>query len=115
MSVSDEKMELQSKEFDAMDKLAKEWKRLQMTPVVDDDYGMVRHDYEGALRHFIEALGANNRLPQLETKAEIQEQTLNAFKEELLKSLSVLFRPHVEGVCAVVSGKLAAGVKDGGK
>jgi hypothetical protein len=51
----------QNVEFDAMDRLAKEWRRLQLTAVVDDDYPEVRHDYEGACRDFLAACKANGR------------------------------------------------------
>ncbi|PHR86015.1 MAG: hypothetical protein COA78_38475, partial [Blastopirellula sp.] len=38
----------------------------------------------------------------------IQAETVNKFKDELKKSLSALYWPHVEGVCAVVEEKLKA-------
>lgn len=50
---------LQNAEFEALTQLAKEWRRLQMTPVVDDDYPEVRHGYESVLRTFVDALAAN--------------------------------------------------------
>jgi NTP pyrophosphatase (non-canonical NTP hydrolase) len=50
---------LQNAEFDALTQLAKEWRRLQMTPVVDDDYPEVRHGYESVLQSFVDALTAN--------------------------------------------------------
>ena len=53
------RFELQNTEFDTLTELSKQWDRLKMTPVVDDDYPEVRHDYEGALRSFIKALKAN--------------------------------------------------------
>ena len=56
-----DRIALQNKEFDALDKLAKQWRRLQMTPVVDDDYPEVRHDYEGALSTFLTACKKNGR------------------------------------------------------
>lgn len=58
----DERMKTQSDEFDAVDELAKQWRRIQMTPIVDDDYPEVRHDYESATRTLIEAYRNNGRL-----------------------------------------------------
>lgn len=57
-----DRIALQNDEFDALTKLGKQWERLQLTPVVDDDYPAVRHDYEGALRAFCQAV-TNNRGP----------------------------------------------------
>lgn len=54
-------IETMSKEFDAADKLSNQLRRLNMTAVVDDDYPSVRHDYESALRDFIEAMKNNGR------------------------------------------------------
>lgn len=54
-------METQRAEFDAMERLAKSWKALQLTPIVDDDYPEYRHYYESALRGFLEACKANGR------------------------------------------------------
>jgi hypothetical protein len=56
-------IESQNVEFNAVNELAKQWRRIQLTPVVDDDYPEVRHDYESAMRSFIEAIRANGRLP----------------------------------------------------
>lgn len=56
-----DRIDLQNREFDAVEELSKQWKRLQMTPPVDDDYPAVRHDYEGALRGFLAAAKANGR------------------------------------------------------
>jgi NTP pyrophosphatase (non-canonical NTP hydrolase) len=61
-------MKPQSDEFDAMDALAKEWRRVQMTPIVDDDYPEVRHAYEGAVRTFLTACKANGRQVAAESK-----------------------------------------------
>jgi hypothetical protein len=58
-----ERFERQKAEFNAADRLATELRRLQMTPIVDDDYPEVRHDYESAVRSFLEACKANGRLP----------------------------------------------------
>ena len=46
-------------EFSAAYEFAKQVRRIEMTAVVDDDYPEVRHDYEGALRVLIGAVGAN--------------------------------------------------------
>jgi NTP pyrophosphatase (non-canonical NTP hydrolase) len=54
-------IERQNAEFDALTKLTKQWSRLQMTPVVDDDYPAVRAEYEAALRTFMEAIQKNGR------------------------------------------------------
>lgn len=54
-----DKVALQNAEFDAVDKLAKQWRRLQLTPVVDDDYPEIRFEYEQAMRSLIDALKAN--------------------------------------------------------
>lgn len=57
-------MQAQSSEFDAVVELTRQWKRLQMTAVVDDDYFEVRHGYESALYAFIEALCDNGRFKE---------------------------------------------------
>lgn len=57
----EQRMKTQNDEFDAVDRLAKKWKLLQSTPVVDDDYPEVRHYYEGAVRDFLAACKANGR------------------------------------------------------
>lgn len=54
---------LQNAEFEAVDELAKQWRRLQMTPVVDDDYPAVRSSYEGAVNRMLKACMANGRRP----------------------------------------------------
>ena len=54
-------MQLQTAEFDAVARLAEQYRRLTLTPVVDDDYPSVRHDYEGAVRAVIAAFAANGR------------------------------------------------------
>ncbi len=54
-----EKIAAQRAEFDAMAELARQYRRLEMTPVVDDDYSAVRADYESALAAFM--LAANGR------------------------------------------------------
>ena len=55
-------IETQNKEFDAVDALSKQWRRIQLTPVVDDDYPEVRFDYEQAMHSLIDAIRANGRL-----------------------------------------------------
>lgn len=57
-------MDLQRLEFEAADTLATQIERLNNTPIVDDDYPMVRHHYEGALQAFIKAIRANGRLTE---------------------------------------------------
>lgn len=64
-SVSGNAMALQTAEFDAMAELAKQWRRIQMTPIVDDDYPAVRHDYERAARAYVEAWQRNTHLAGL--------------------------------------------------
>jgi hypothetical protein len=51
----------QNAEFDALDALTEQWRRLKMTTVVDDDYPAVRRDYEVALRCFLDACVVNGR------------------------------------------------------
>lgn len=53
----------QRAEFDAVAELAKQYRRITMTPVVDDDYPAVRFDYERAVRSCIDAFKQNGRLP----------------------------------------------------
>jgi hypothetical protein len=55
------RIELQSKEFDALTVLAEKWSTLRNVAVVDDDYPEYRHYYESALRAFMEALAENGR------------------------------------------------------
>jgi hypothetical protein len=56
------KIELQNKEFDAVHELSKAYSDgIQTTAVVDDDYPMVRHRYETALRTLLAACKANGR------------------------------------------------------
>lgn len=54
-------LELQNKEFDAVATLAKAYRAITLTPVVDDDYPEVRHVYDQALRALFDACKANNR------------------------------------------------------
>lgn len=57
----DKRVRLQGIEFDACSRLAKEYRRIQMTPPVDDDYPEVRHDYERAVIAFLRACRDNGR------------------------------------------------------
>lgn len=50
---------LQNLEFDAVEELGVQWRRLAMTAVVDDDYPEVRHYYEVALRALLVAVKIN--------------------------------------------------------
>lgn len=59
--MADDRIELQNKEFATLEVLTKQWRRVQMTPVVDDDYPEVRHGYEAALRDFLTACKKNGR------------------------------------------------------
>lgn len=52
---------LQNAEFDAVKELAEQWRRITLTPVVDDDYPEVRHCYEGAIVRVLRAAKANGR------------------------------------------------------
>lgn len=58
---STDRIGLQNLEFDAVQEMAVQWRRLSMTAVVDDDYPEVRHDYEGAMSGLMRALKANGR------------------------------------------------------
>lgn len=55
-TVTDDKIKLQSRIFLAVDDLARQNVRLSMTPIVDDDYPQVRHDWESALSTVIDAM-----------------------------------------------------------
>lgn len=56
-----QRMKLQSAEFDALDALVKAYDRLRQTPIVDDDYPEMRHYYEGAVTTFLRACRDNGR------------------------------------------------------
>lgn len=56
-------MALQNAEFDAVAELAKQYRRIEMTAVVDDEYPRVRGDYERAMQALMAAVVANGRLP----------------------------------------------------
>lgn len=60
-----DRIALQNAEFDALEKLAEQYRRLSLTAVVNDDYPSVRHDYEAALKAFLNACAYNGRfMPQ---------------------------------------------------
>lgn len=59
---TDKKIAAQRAEFEACAELAKQWHRLELTAVVDDDYPAVRSDYERALAAFMLAMHANGRV-----------------------------------------------------
>jgi hypothetical protein len=56
------RIDLQNKEFDAVDKLCARWRILQKVAVVDDDYPEMRHYYESAMKDLIDAIRANGRI-----------------------------------------------------
>jgi hypothetical protein len=58
----EEQMKAQSDEFDAVERLSKCYRNIQMTPIVDDDYPEVRHYYESAIHDLIDKLRANGRI-----------------------------------------------------
>ena len=59
-----DRMQTQRDEFDAVAKLAEQYRRITMTPIVDDDYPEVRHTYEGALATVLRAMQDNGRFEQ---------------------------------------------------
>lgn len=61
MSKALEQLKLQKAEFDAADRFAKKLKAHSQVAVVDDDYPMVRHEYESALLGLITAMRQNSR------------------------------------------------------
>jgi len=54
-------LETQNDEFDAVRELAKQMRRIEQTPPVDDDYPEVRHDYESAVGAVITSFVNNER------------------------------------------------------
>lgn len=58
----DDRIETQRAEFNAVSVLSEQYRRITMTPVVDDDYPEVRYDYERAVCQLIEALKRNKRI-----------------------------------------------------
>jgi hypothetical protein len=59
---TDDRMAMQLNEFIAVSELGRQSRRLDLTPIVDDDYPQVRHEYESALLDLIAALRLNGRL-----------------------------------------------------
>ncbi len=57
----DNRYETQRKEFDAADNFSKNLKRLFQTPIVDDDYPEVRHEFESSLANLVRAMKDNGR------------------------------------------------------
>lgn len=55
------RIDLQLAEFDAAAELAKQYRRVELTAVVDDEYPWVRADYERALVSLLAAAKANGR------------------------------------------------------
>ena len=67
---SDAKFKLQTAEFDAAAHLSEQYRRLTLTPIVDDDYPQVRFEYDQAVRCFLEACAANgHKMPQQKVDA----------------------------------------------
>lgn len=65
-----QRMAYQTAEFDAVERLSEQYRRLTLTAVVDDDYPAVRHDYERALKAMLEACAYNGRfMPQIKGAA----------------------------------------------
>ncbi len=58
----DEAMKAQTAEFDAVAELGKMYRRITMTPIVDDDYPAVRGDYEYAVLNVIRCFKENGRI-----------------------------------------------------
>lgn len=54
-------IETQTAEFDAVKELARQMRRIELTPIVDDDYMEVRTDYETAVQAVMDAFAANGR------------------------------------------------------
>lgn len=55
----DERMRLQKAEFDAVSELVKQYRRITLTAVVDNDYPSVRWDYDHALEEVLKAVMMN--------------------------------------------------------
>lgn len=68
----DERMRLQSAEFDAVLALSNAYRSLP--PVVDDFYPEARHRYDGCIRTLIDALRANGALPKDHTPDAAKQQ-----------------------------------------
>lgn len=56
-----DKIQTQGGEFDAAAHLAEQYRRITLTPIVDDDYPEVRHGYESALAGLMLAMAVNGR------------------------------------------------------
>lgn len=54
-------MKAQRAEFDAVAELAKQYRRIELTAPVDDDYPSVRWDYDNAVFEVLKAFRANGR------------------------------------------------------
>lgn len=77
MAESRDEIRLQNQEFEALTALARQWERLRLTPVVDDDYPQIRHEYESALRVFVGAYNTNRRVnPMVVTADEIRTRLI---------------------------------------
>lgn len=128
---TENRMELQTKEFDAADAFAKALRALNLTPIVDDDYPQVRRRYEHALEQLLVACAANgrwlqggiNKTPKIDAILdEIREEIANAVTKfptwptrlidagnvvseeagELAKAcLQVTYEPHKETLLGV--------------
>lgn len=80
-------IETQNKEFDAVNELSKQWRRIQLTPPVDDDYPAVRFEYEQAVRAVMEAFEENGRDRGASPRADgmsPQASNLRSLSERLL-------------------------------
>lgn len=68
--VQKQRIVYQNAEFDAVERLAEQYRRISLTPVVDDDYPAVRRDYESAMKVLLEACAYNGRfMPQIKGAA----------------------------------------------
>lgn len=52
----------QNVEFEAVQRLSKQYRRITLTAPVDNDYPEVRHGYESAIQQLIAALRLNGRI-----------------------------------------------------
>lgn len=84
-----DKIQLQREEFDAVQELSKQMRRIELTMIVDDDYPAVRHDYERAVREIVEAFKANGRHNSQEHHSEVIQ-----FCGFLTAELKELHRTH---------------------
>ena len=72
-----------------LEEIRKEWK------------GLAANDASTLIR-FIETI---DKTPKT-CLVEIQARAVDDFKDELIKSVKAIYRPHIEGVCAVVTERL---------